>query len=643
LFTGQSGFFAWKEILSMQSRTCSLAPAIFLIACGICLAAPESTGKGKIRVETLDDLPRMTYAIEGSASGLLQSDAFSAFAARVRKDQQRLLDDYDIQDPTTLQTVYSTLGRIDFLAGDYDSALAWSERGRALEDKEANRLTAGLTLRAWVQARRVADETGNPAAFGPGFADELGGLLGDLPWDVVRDNVKGTKGYAEYISGNLLLGIVQTEIDPVVEKTGQLTEEMARRLVDMRYTLEMFLPVREEVAAVYGHYISQNRVEKEDIWGPRAITLTQEDGAVPVTVAIWDSGVDSEVFRGHLWINESERFDGADTDGNGFVDDVHGIGFDVNGFRTPELLHPEGDMAGRVESTMEYMKGFMDLIASIDSPEASTLKTYVGNLAPDQVHNFLEALNFGALYAHGTHVAGIAIEGNPYARVLISRYTFDYHEPRRLLTREIAERHARSFQDAVDYFRAAGVRTANMSWGWTLKEVEGVLESNGVTDPEERAALTRELFGILRKGLHDALASAPEILFVAAAGNDDNDVNFDEMIPASFELPNLMVVAAVDQAGDPTNFTSGGRNVVVYANGFEVDSYVPGGERMAFSGTSMASPNVVNLAAKLFALDPELTPVEVKELIINGATPRGGEEDMLLIHPRRSADLLHQL
>jgi subtilisin family serine protease len=115
------------------------------------------------------------------------------------------------------------------------------------------------------------------------------------------------------------------------------------------------------------------------------------------------------------------------------------------------------------------------------------------------------------------------------------------------------------------------------------------------------------------------------------------------MIPASFELPNLMVVAAVDQAGDPTNFTSGGRNVVVYANGFEVDSYVPGGERMAFSGTSMASPNVVNLAAKLFALDPELTPVEVKELIINGATPRGGEEDMLLIHPRRSADLLHQL
>jgi subtilisin family serine protease len=39
-----------------------------------------------------------------------------------------------------------------------------------------------------------------------------------------------------------------------------------------------------------------------------------------------------------------------------------------------------------------------------------------------------------------------------------------------------------------------------------------------------------------------------------------------------------------------------------------VESYVPGGEKMKLSSTSMASPNVANLAAKLFALDPNLTP-----------------------------------
>ena len=45
-----------------------------------------------------------------------------------------------------------------------------------------------------------------------------------------------------------------------------------------------------------------------------------------------------------------------------------GIGFDLDGFRTPQLLHPEGDMAGKTEAAMGYMKGFMDLTSSIDSP-----------------------------------------------------------------------------------------------------------------------------------------------------------------------------------------------------------------------------------------------------------------------------------
>ena len=75
-------------------------------------------------------------------------------------------------------------------------------------------------------------------------------------------------------------------------------------------------------------------------------------------------------------------------------------------------------------------------------------------------------------------------------------------------------------------------------------------------------------------------------------------MKFDEVMPSSFELPNILVAGAVDQAGDQTSFTSFG-NVDVYSSGFEVDSYVPGGDRMKLSGTSMAAPNVTNLAAKL--------------------------------------------
>jgi len=624
----------------VRPASCFISRLVTLTAVAMVAAAPAARAEGKIKVESLDDLPRISYAIDGAASELLISDDFGVFAAKVRADQQRLLDDYDIEDATTLQTIYGVLSRTDFLAGDYDAALAWSEKSRALEDKEANRLTDGLVLNAWVSARRAADADGDEAAFASAFRDELGAQVSKLPWAVVQDSIERTKGYSEYVSRNLLLGIVQAQIDPVAAKTGEITDDMARTLVGMRYTINMFLPVSATVAQVYSDYIAANRVEKADIWQARSVSLDADSAAMPVTIGIWDSGVDAAVFDGHLWINPAERKNGLDDDGNGYVDDINGIGFDVNGFRTPELLHPEGDMAGRVDAAMGYIKGFMDLGASIDSPEASALKRHIAGLQPDQVHDFLVSLNFAAIYAHGTHVAGIAIDGNPYARILISRYTFDYHQPRRLLTREIAERHAQSFQASVDYFKAAGVRTVNMSWGWTLKEVEGVLEANGVTDPEERATRTRELFGILKTGLHDALASAPDILFISAAGNDDNDVNFDEVIPSSFELPNLIIVGAVDQAGDPTSFTSGGSNVIVYANGFEVESYVPGGGRMAFSGTSMASPNALNLAGKFFALDPELSPADVKELIVAGSTPRNGDTSMRLIDPRRSIELL---
>ena len=61
------------------------------------------------------------------------------------------------------------------------------------------------------------------------------------------------------------------------------------------------------------------------------------------------------------------------------------------------------------------------------------------------------------------------------------------------------------------------------------------------------------------------------------------------------------MVGAVNQAGDETSFTSYGDTVVVDADGYNLESCVPGGTRLKLSGTSVATPNVANLAAKLFA------------------------------------------
>lgn len=97
------------------------------------------------------------------------------------------------------------------------------------------------------------------------------------------------------------------------------------------------------------------------------------------------------------------------------------------------------------------------------------------------------------------------------------------------------------------------------------------------------------------------------MLFVCAAGNSDSSAAFDEDIPASFLLPNLITVGAVDKVGQETDFSSYGPTVLVDANGFMGDSLDPGGSTLRLSGTSMASPQVTDLAAKLLALDATLS------------------------------------
>ncbi len=53
----------------------------------------------------------------------------------------------------------------------------------------------------------------------------------------------------------------------------------------------------------------------------------------------------------------------------------------------------------------------------------------------------------------------------------------------------------------------------------------------------------------------------------------------------------------------------------------------------------MAAPAVTNLAAKLFALDPALTPVQVRALIVDGAS-LSEDGKRKLIDPQRSVKML---
>jgi hypothetical protein len=602
-------------------------------------ALPGRAGE-KIKIEKLDDLPRHTYRLDVKAAALLDDDeALLKLAGEVRRDLEDDLAKYEITDATTLKSYYGVLGMIAFLEERYDDYLAFIEKRRQLEDKESQKLMTGLVGRSLVAAAR-SGESDRVAAFEREFAQ----LVNALPYEVVEADVKQAKGQAEIFSRTLLDGVIESRLQPVLDKSdGEMSKDIAEGLVANGWMVRHYVPVQPRIAAVYSAYLDAHAVSKPDIWAERDVTLEASGGKSPVVIAVWDSGVDTNLFPQQLWRNDNEiAGNDEDDDDNGYVDDVYGIAYTLHADKTPDLLYPVGDIGDRAR-LQRLLKGLEDVNANVDSEEATEIKGMLGQLGPDEVKPFLEDISKYGNYCHGTHVAGIAVRGNPLARILTARITFSHTLIPEKPTLEQARKDSTMFLETVEYFRRNGVRLVNMSWGGSLASIEAELEANTEGEsPEERKKLAREIYEIQKAGLLKAFASAPEILFITSAGNADSDVRFEEFYPSSFDVQNIISVGAVDQAGDETDFTSFGK-VDVYACGFEVESFVPGGDRMKLSGTSQASPNVTNLAGKLLALDPDLGPAELVELITQASEERlAGERPVRLIQPRKSVELLQE-
>ena len=606
------------------------------------LLVAQAADGGKTAITRLSDLPTYTYTLPAKPSVMVRDPAaVIALAEAIEKDIRSDLATYDIQDVTAVRRMHGSLMTIAMLKGDAAEARRQLATVRELEEKPAAKLTTGRITEAVLAARE-----GPADAFDATLRSNLEAALAALPWEVVEDNLQATKGYLEYASEGLVVGSLETALDPPAE-SGQLSQQLADNILGAAYTLSVVLPNKAVLHSAYAAVVNSHKsAMKPDIWAEREVALGAADKLSPVRVAVWDSGVDLgvESLGKQAWTNDKEvPGNGLDDDGNGLVDDVHGIGWTLHDDYTADLLFPVRTIVGDPLPFQQYYKGFGDLQANIDSDEATELKAKLSSLPKEEFQPFVEGLGAYGNYAHGTHVAGIALAGNPAAQLLIARITFDHRIIGDRPTIAQSYKGAAAAARTVDYFVEQGVRVVNMSWGGDLSGIEAALEQTGAPGtPEERRALARRIYDIGYKALSEAMRDAPGVLFVIAAGNSDNNVDFDEVYPSSIKLPNVMVAGAVDQAGDETSFTSFG-NSEVYANGFEVESYVPGGARLKFSGTSMAAPNVANLAAKLWALHPELTVTQVKQLIVDGADDKqAGERTYKLMNPKRSIELAAQ-
>ena len=594
-------------------------------------------------IHSQSELPTFTYKITSPTVTALLDDetALLALAEAQRKDAEATLASYEISDKATLRDLYGAIRDAALLRGDAKSAVEYSAKVRKLADKPADKLTSGLRVDAASAAMAAGDD---PKARAAAFQVSFAASIDPLPWAIVRDDVIAWNGMFETPNmGTVMRGGVQGRLDPVLKQSGELGWDSAREVINVAIYSRLIEPYHAQATSVLGKYIAANKQAKPDIWPERDVALDPNRRKLtPTVVAVWDQGVDTSLFPDRLFVNSAEKANDKDDDGNGFVDDIHGIGYDENDNPATESLIPfEAKYPGREAELRELTAGRGDMDDGIDSPALKALRQRVASLTPEEVPPLMEAGLFYFHYMHGTLVAGVAMDSNPAARLMVIRVnSAGYKNKPPAPTLESAKRAAGNFKDIVDYMKANGVRVVNMSWIATLGYLESALEANDIGHTaDERRAIALEMFTIQSDALKQALVDAPQILFVPAAGNSDSDVGFAHPFPADIDLPNVLTVGAVDQAGDEAYFTSYGKRVRVYANGFQVESVVPGGSHMRGSGTSMAAPQVTNLAAKLFALNPKLTPTEVIKLILDGAT-KSADGKRLLINPKASVDLL---
>ncbi len=155
--------------------------------------------------------------------------------------------------------------------------------------------------------------------------------------------------------------------------------------------------------------------------------------------------------------------------------------------------------------------------------------------------------------------------------------------------------------EAINYVidrKKAGVnvRVISASWGSTQR--------------------SRALEDVIRKAYEN------DILFVAAAGNASVNNDRQPHFPSSYNVPNVVSVAALDRNDQLASFSNFGvKSVAIAAPGVDILSTWLGNEYEEKSGTSMATPVVSGVAALVVAEHPRMSVDDLRKRLLNSIDP----------------------
>lgn len=584
-------------------------------------------------IRTVADLPQTRYPLPLPPSRYVFSSEFLRdLLPRLRADAERVLAGSEFYEAGLRRQVASGLAAIALLQGRPQVAESLIAAQRGLETQPQLRSLALLHLDGL--AAVVAAPSVERCAAG---ARRLSArLVGGNPVEIRRE--VASRWSQMQLSSPAYDAAGLQEADRNSGRLGGVSLIEGLGMARIRVASDLIPGCRDQLSAPLRSWLDDPANAEPNIWPEREPPATVFGSAAPVTVAVWDTGLDYTIFAGQLALDPAEPLDGRDNDGNGVVDDTHGPTFDADLKPTQSPLQPLSDpLAERYLIAAALAQGERDHRFGLDTAAARHFALHAQSASLEQQAIDVRLAGELGFRNHGTFIGSQIVEGLPFVRLYNVRMLPFGMTPDPVTPAEPAmDRWIAQLRPALRRMRAAGVRVANLSWSHLDDGGQSLLEAGLETDPQRARQRSRAMYERLRAAMLEAFAEVPDILFVSAAGNDGSRNEDIRPLPDSLGLPNHVIVGAVGPGGAAASFTSFGDRVRLYANGGLARGRAPGGGWDHSGGTSMAAPLVVRTAAQMLAVNPRLAPEQLIDGIIATATSDG--RNLRLIHPAAAVE-----
>lgn len=593
-------------------------PALAMLAASLPAGAAIASAPESVAAEAV---ARVSYKLP-KAPSLMIGDrrAMRWLAGEVERRTGALIARDVVTDPAARRELFLARRIAALVRGDLRAALRFDRAASATGE-------VSVATHVLVAAMTDAREGGRPNDGNSGMA--LRAVL-DQRGPESRAEIVMLRRELVLASSAYRIGEITGFADPQWQRDPYVPQDFATALLRLWVEINLRNPRLDLLEAEIVRWLDRHPSGAINAWETRDLAFDPAESS-HATVAVWD-GVDAGVFAHHLRPEQGDTPNGLDDDGDGFVDEAEGLAFDEYFRPGAGLIIPVPDgLRDRLSDLERYKRGLGDLMMGGDGPNVGFVRATRRSLLPADVPAFERGQGFYANYIHGTQVAAIALRGLPNAALVPVRITFGDTTPPVVLDEEGAARFVAMVENAVRYMRARGARVCNISWGFTPADIDDSLRQSGIgSDPVTRSRRARAIFASMMDGMKRAMSGAPEILFVVSPGNGGQNIDVEGDLPGTINLPNVLTVGAADEAGNVASFASEGASVDLYALGTNVETTVPGGRTLRDTGASLAAPQVVNTAAKLLTIRPDLTASDLASLLVRSATTLPGSQTRLL-------------